>query len=64
MRIRHVSPIEVIAHGQGLPVSDRCTEQVATIVYDSDFLCAGCVTELADAGEPVAQYGQQITPRH
>lgn len=53
----------IMAAMEGLPVCDCCGVRVASISYDSDNLCVECATDLAEHGEPVAEYGQPITPR-
>lgn len=61
--IQHLTALDILSWDTGLPICDCCGEQLAQISYDSDSLCVGCATTLAAQGEPVAQYGRQITPR-
>lgn len=59
--IRYVTPTELISLLDGIPMCDSCTEELAGIAYDGDYLCPGCANDLAARGEPVAQYGRPIT---
>jgi hypothetical protein len=55
--------VVIIAAMEGIPVCDCCGSRLASINYDSDNLCVECASDLVAAGEPVARYGRQITPR-